>query len=193
MYARTVDESAMRLRELRHDERSALGLGALALALSLVATSLRPELAVPLFIGGIAVGALGLRAVWHRWDIVDSLVGEQDAYVIPEIRARAEHETTMERRRVLAAILRSWLTEPVSDRIREATEELEALAAELEDDRLVLEPVCAVAGKRLLNDPERSSLLNPAFRTEDLRSDILRIRSGIACRPSLDGSGASGG
>ena len=118
MYARAVDESAARLRELRHEERSSLGLGALALALSLVATSLRPELAVPLFIGGIAVGALGVRAVWHRWDIVDRLLGERDSYVISEIRERAVYETTMERRRVLAAGLRGSLREPMSDRVQ---------------------------------------------------------------------------
>jgi hypothetical protein len=182
MDARAVDESAVRLRELRHQERSALGLGALALALSLVATSLHPELALPLFIGGIAVGAVGVRALWHRWDIVDSLVGDRDAYVISEIRERAVHETTMERRRVLAATLRSWLTEPMSDRVRAAAEELQAVAAELEDDRLVLEPVCAVACSRLLNDPDRSPLLNPAFPAEDLRAGVLRIRSGFASR-----------
>ena len=188
MYARAVDESASRLRELRGAERNGLGLGALALALSLVATLLRPELALPLFIGGIAVGALGVRALWVRWDIVDSLVGEQDAYVISEIRERAVHETTMERRRVLAAALRSWLREPVSDRVRAAAEELQALAVELEDDRLVLEPVYAVACSRLLNDPERSPLLNPAFPAEDLRAGVLRIRSGFACRARAAGA-----
>ena len=188
MYARAVDESASRLRELRGEERNGLGLGALALALSLVATLLRPELALPLFIGGIAVGALGVRALWVRWDIVDSLVGEQDAYVISEIRERAVHETTMERRRVLAAALRSWLREPVSDRVRAAAEELQALAVELEDDRLVLEPVYAVACSRLLNDPERSPLLNPAFPAEDLRAGVLRIRSGFACRARAAGA-----
>ena len=182
MYARAVDESASRLRELRDEELNGIGLGALALALSLVATLLRPELALPLFIGGLAVGALGVRALWHRWDIVDSLVGDQDAYVISEIRERAVHETTMERRRVLAAALRSWLREPMSDRVRTRAEELQALAAELEDERLVLEPVCAVACSRLLDDPERSPLLNPAFPAEDLRAGVLRIRSGFACR-----------
>ncbi len=182
MYARTVDESASRLRELRQQEWSDLGLGALALALSLVSTSLLPELAVPLFIGGIAVGALGVRAVWYRWVIVDSLVGERDAYVISEIRERAEHETTMQRRRVLAVGIRSWLREPVSDSIRGAAAELEALAAELEDDRLTLEPGCAVACRRLLSDPERSPLLNPAFAPEDLRSSVSRIRSGFTSR-----------
>ena len=182
MYARAVDESASRLRELRDEERNGFGLGALALALSLVATLLRPELALPLFIGGLAVGALGVRALWHRWDIVDSLVGDRDAYVISEIRERAVHETTMERRRVLAAALRSWLREPMSDRVRTRAEELQALAVELEDERLVLEPVCAVACSRLLDDSERSPLLNPAFPAEDLRAGVLRIRSGFACR-----------
>ena len=174
MYARAVDESASRLRELRDEERNGLGLGALALALSLVATSLRPELALPLFIGGIAVGALGVRAVWHRWVIVDSLVGERDAYVISEIRERAVHEATMERRRVLAAALRSWLTEPMSDRVRAAAEELQALAAELEDDRLVLEP--AVRG-RLQSTPERSRA-KPAHKP-----GIPRGGSALGCPP----------
>jgi hypothetical protein len=182
MYARAVDESASRLRELRQQEWSGLGVGALALALSLVATSLLPRLAVPLFIGGIAVGALGVRAVWYRWVIVENLVGERDAYVISEIRERAVHETTMRRRRVLAAGIRSWLREPVSDNVRGAATELEALAAELEDDQLTLEPGCAVACRRLVTDSERSPLLNPAFAPEDLRSGIRRIRSGFGCR-----------
>jgi hypothetical protein len=182
MYARAVDESASRLRELRQQERSGLGLGALALALSLVATALRPDLAVPLFIGGLVVGMLGVRAVWCRWFIVDSLVGEQDAYVISEIREHAVHETTMERRRILSAGIRTWLREPVSDSVRGAAPELEALAAELEDEGLTLEPVCAVACRRLLTDPERSPLLNPAFGPEDLRSGIRRVRSGFGYR-----------
>jgi hypothetical protein len=92
------------------------------------------------------------------------------------------HETTMERRRVLAGSIRSLLSEPLSDRVRTAAQELQALAEDLENDRLVLDPVCAVACRRLLGDPERSPLLNPAFRAEDLHSGIRQIRSGFGHR-----------
>jgi hypothetical protein len=180
MDARTVDEAASRLRELRHEERDDFGLAALALALSLVATQILPELAVPLFVGGLAVGALGVRAAWHRWEIVDRLVGERAAYVISEIRDRAAHEATMERRRMLAAHVRTWLDEPVPHRLIVVAAELDALASELDDDELALDPACAVACARLLSDPERSPLLNPALPQDELRSRVRRIRSGFA-------------
>ena len=63
MYARAVDEAAARLRELRHEEWEDLGLAALALGLAVVATQVRPAFAMPLFLGGLAVGALGVRAL----------------------------------------------------------------------------------------------------------------------------------
>jgi len=182
MYARAVDEAASRLRELRREERGDLGLAALALALSLVATQIRPELAVPLFLGGLAVGVLAGRAAWQRWEIVDRLAGERDAYVISEIREHAARESTMERRRMLAADVRAWLGEPVSDSARAVAGELDALVIELDDDGLTLDPGCAVACGRLLSDSAESPLLNPALPQEDLRSRIHQIRSGFAPR-----------
>ena len=69
----------------------------LALALSLAATAVLPELAVPLFVGGLAVGVLGVRAALEQSEIVDRLAGERDAYVIsggPQARgARRDNGT----------------------------------------------------------------------------------------------------
>jgi hypothetical protein len=73
MYARAVDEAAARLRELRHEEWEELGLAAVALGFALAATQVLPRLAAPLFLGGLPLWALGVRALWRRWDLVDRL------------------------------------------------------------------------------------------------------------------------
>ncbi len=179
MYARAVEDAAFRLRDLHRDERNELVLGAVALALSLVATAVWPELAIPLFVGGLVLGALGVRAAVEHWEIVDRLAGERDAYVISEVHERAAREATMERRHVLADHVRSWLREPTPERIRAAAPELEALAAELDDDGLTLDPVSAVVCVRLLTYPE-SPLLNTARPPEELRARVSQIRSGFA-------------
>ena len=64
MYARAVDDAAARLRDLRREEWSDLGLAGLALAIALGATEVYPDLAFPLFVGGVVVGARGIRAFW---------------------------------------------------------------------------------------------------------------------------------
>jgi hypothetical protein len=182
MHARAVDDASARLRDLRREEWGDLGLGALALALAIAATQVRPSLALPFFLGGLAVGALGVRALWRRWDLVERLSGEPDAYVIAEVRAVASREATIERRHVFAASIRAKLGHPGLDfgaRARGARHELEELASELDDGELELDPVCAVACARLLNDSELSPLLNPALPPEELRSRVRQIRSGF--------------
>lgn len=180
MYARAVDEAAERLRALRREERGDLTLAALALGLAVVATQVRPALAAPLLFGGLAVGALGLRASWRRWDLVERLASEGDAYVISEVSAYASRAATMERRHTFAALIRSRLPQPglVSEgRIVAVTDELEALASELDDSALALDPAAAVVCMRLLSHFAESPLLNPELPPEDLRSHIRRIRS----------------
>ena len=186
MYARAVEEGAAKLRALRHEKWEDLGLGAVAIALAVAATQVWPELALPLFIGGVAVGAKGVRAAWRRWDLVDRLADKVDAYVIPEVLAYASRHASMERRRTFANFVRSRLL--ASDvRIAAVAQELEALATELEDDSLDLDPAAAVATMRLLSEPE-SPLLDRAAATEELRCRVRRIRSGFKPRPLRSGS-----
>jgi hypothetical protein len=182
MYARAVDEASVRLRELRHEEWADLGLAVLVLGLAVAATELRPALAVPLFLGGLGVGVLGIRALVRRLDLVERLAGERDAYVIAEVLACALQEATMERRNSFASLIRSKLTYPetgLEGRITAAAQELEALACELEDEELSLDPGSAVVCMRLLSDVSRSPLLNRSLPPEDLRSHVGQIRAGF--------------
>ena len=183
MYARAVDQADARLRDLRHEEREEFGLAAAVLAASVVATEVAPALALPLFVGGLVVGALGARALWRRWDLLERLSGESDAHVIAEVLAFAAREATMERRGSFAALIRGRLAEArlgADLRVLAVADELDALALELDDGELVLEPASAVACMRLLSDLPRSPLLNRELPTEDLRSRVRQIRSGFA-------------
>jgi hypothetical protein len=186
MYARAVEEGAARLRALRHEEWEDLGLGAVTIALAVAATQVWPELALPLFVGGIAVGAKGVRAAWRRWDLVDRLADYVDAYVIPEVLAYASRHTSMERRRTFASFLRSRLLTG-DERVAAVAQDLEALATELEDDSLALDPAAAVATMRLLSETD-SPLLARAAPTDELRSRVLQIRSGFKPQPLPSGS-----
>jgi hypothetical protein len=186
VYARAIDEASTRLRELRQEERWELALAGAALAASLAATQVLPELAAPLFIGALVIGARGACALWRRWDLVERLSGERDAHVITEVRAFALREATMERRRCCAGHLRAMLREArlAGDaRLLAVADELEELATALEDDGLTLEPACAVACVRLLSDVTQSPLLNRALPSEDLRSRVRQIRSGFSAQP----------
>jgi len=185
MYARAIDDAGARLRELRHEGWQDLALAVLTLGLAVGAAELVPPLAIPLFSGGVFVGVLGIRALWRHWDLVDRLAGERDAYSIAEVLAYAAREATMERRRVFAALIRQHI-EPADEGARttldDAAAELAALADELEDDALVLEPASAVACLRLVSEPTQSPLLDPALTREALRASAHRIRAGFTAR-----------
>jgi hypothetical protein len=178
MVARTVDEASTRLRELRQAEWEDLGLAAVALGLSLVATRVYPPLALPLFLGGLAVAVLGVRAMWFHWDLVDRLSGDPDAYEIAEVRARAEREATMEKRRMYAALIRATVEDGELDEV----DELAALTFELEDESLALDPAAAVACMRLLTDVESSPLLDSSRPADELHARVVRIRAGFSSR-----------
>jgi hypothetical protein len=128
---------------------------------------------------------LGVRALWRRWDLLERLAGERDAYVISEVLAYASREATMERRYSFAALIRHRLGDASSTfdaRVHAVADELEMLASELEDGELALDPASAVACMRLLSDCAQSPLLNPALPPEDLRSRVRQIRSGFRPR-----------
>jgi hypothetical protein len=180
VYARALDDAAAEVRHLRLEGWEELGVGALALTLALVATQLYPALAIPFFVGGVVVGSRGMRALWRRWDIIDRLAGERDAYVISDVLCYAMRETTMDRRSTFAALIRGRLAERRDPRIDDAADELGLLVRDLEDATLCLDPASAVACMRLLSDVDGSPLLNRELSPEELRARVSHIRSGFA-------------
>ncbi len=180
MYARTIDEAAAELRELRATEREDLGLALVALVASLVATRAAPSIALPLFLGAVGVAVLGLRATIRQFELVQQLWVDRDAHAIREVRARAEREATMARRRCAAARIRAVVEASSDERIVEVVPELQALIAELEDARLALDPVAAVVCVQLLTDVVESPLLRPEKPVEELRARVRRARAGFA-------------
>lgn len=186
MTARTIEEAERRLRELRQEEWSDLVLAALAMGLALGATGVQPPLAGPLFIGALAVGFLAARAFVRRWELFDRLLLDRDAYAIPEIRRRAKDIASMESRRTLAVSARNRLKPApgfsLATRVAAAAEELEALASELEDEELSLDPACAVRCLQLLTNGTDSPLLNDLLPAEDVRVRIHQIRAGFERR-----------
>jgi hypothetical protein len=185
MYARAVEQAEAHLVDLRRDELQEAALSGVVLLASLAAATLYPPLAVPMLAGGVALGIRGMYAFWRRWDLVDRLADQPEAYVIPDVRAYAMRDTRMERRRAYARLIRYWLAEPGPSgnaRISAAADELEQLARELDDCELSLDPACAVACRRLLGDYTVSPLFNDALPCEDVRSWICRIRAGFGPR-----------
>ncbi len=167
MYARALEEIDVRIAGLRRAAWEAGALGCCCLAVAVAAASTTSPLAVPLFFGGLTGIFLGVRAEWQRWELIDRLLTERDAHVIEAVRARAVAEATLERRHSLAVSLRLILDAPgsrISTRLSGAVDDLEALARELDDEGLTIEPASAVACARLLTDPLASPLLNAAGR-----------------------------
>jgi hypothetical protein len=145
MYAQGIREAEAKLLELRHEEIERIAVSASALSASLAAAAVYPPLAVPLFVGGLAIGVLAVAAMWRHWDLVDRLADDRDAYVIPAVRTYGAREARMDRRRGHAAVLRSWTRFPDA-RVAELVDELEDLADELEDEHFELDPASAMAG-----------------------------------------------
>jgi len=181
MHARAIDEAQARLFELHNDEIQDIALGGVALAASLASTALFPALAVPLFVGGVTMEILGIRALWRHWDLLDRLADDCDAHAIRQVREYAARDTRMARRVHFAALARSCTRTPDAS-IAEIADELEALARELEDTNLELDPAAALACRRLLTEPTASPLFGDPVVSQDIRSCISRIRAGF--RPS---------
>ena len=101
MYARDVEEAAKRLSCLRRQVREQFAVAAAAFGLALAAAEAYPPLAIPFLLGGVVVGAFGLRTEWLHWDLVDRLAANPDAHAIPEARAYATRGATKDRRPVV--------------------------------------------------------------------------------------------
>ena len=170
-----------RLKDLRREEWEDGAVGAAVLALAVGASLVRPSLALPLFVGGLFLAWRAVVAGWRRWDLVDRLLVERDAYSIPEVRLRGEREASMANRRLLSRAIRSRLELAESPRVAANADQLAALAEELADPQLDLDPACAAACSRLLGD-EITSPLAAALPADEVRSRLAQIRSGFRPR-----------
>ena len=183
MTARRIKEAENRLRDLRREEWSDLALAGLVWGLALGASVVHSPFAGPLFAGALAVAFLAARAFFRRWNLFDGLLLDRDAYSIPEVRGRAEHIASMESRRTLAASVRSRLKPApgfsLPTRVAAVAEELAALADELENEDLALDPQCAVRCLVLLTDCTDSPLLNELLPAQDVQVRIRQIRAGF--------------
>ena len=179
MVARAVEDAGRRLHDLRREEWQDGAVAAAAFALAIAASTVRPAFALPLFIGGAFVACRAVVAGWRRWDLLERLVVERDAYGIPEVRARGEQEAGMANRRSLSGAIRRGLELGENPRIVANADELAALAEELLDARLALDPACAAACSRLLTDGLTSPLFNSELPAEDARSRLVQIRAGF--------------
>lgn len=172
------------MRDLRREEWQYGAVAAAAFVLAVAAASLRPALALPLLFGGLVLAWRAVLASWRHWDLVDRLLADRDAYAIPEVRVRAEREATMANRRSLSRAIRACLEPAENQRITANAAPLAALAEELADPQLELDPACATACSRLLTDEVTSPLLNSALPAEEIRSRVVQVRSGFRSRVS---------
>ena len=181
MHARALDEAQARLFELHHDEIQDTALGGVALSASLVSTALYPPLVVPLFVGGVTMGILGIRALWRHWDLVDRLADDRDAYAIRQVRKYAARDARVARRAHFAELARGW-ARPPDGLVADIAGELDELARALEDATLELDPAAALACRRFFTEPAASPLFDEVHKADDLRSCIVRIRAGFRPR-----------
>lgn len=179
MVARAIEDADRRLHDLRQEQWGEGAVAAAALALSVAASVARPEFALPLFVGGAFVAARAVVAGWRRWDLVDRLLVDRDAYAIAEVRARGKREASMSNRRWLSLVIRSRLELGSNPRIVANARELCDLADELIDPELELDPACAAACSRFLSDELASPLINHTLPAEDVRSRLVQIRAGF--------------
>jgi hypothetical protein len=179
MIARAVEDAERRLRDLRREEWEDGALAVAAGGLAIAASKIHPAFALPLFVGALFVAVRAMAAGWRRWELLDRLLLERDAYVVKEVRERAQHEAGMDNRRRLSRAIRSRLELADNPRIVADSDQFAALAEELADPLLELDPACAAVCSRLLTDDVWSPLNNPALPAEDVRVRIVQIRAGF--------------
>jgi hypothetical protein len=178
MVARAVEEADRRLHDLRREEWEDGAVATAAFALAVVASAVRPEFALPLFVGSLFVLGRAVLAGWRHWDLLNRLLVERDAYSIPEVRARGEQEARMTNRRWHSRAIRSRLELAEDPRVVANADQFAMLAEELVDPLLALDPACAAVCSWLLADAD-SPLNNPALPAEDVRSRLVQIRCGF--------------
>ena len=187
MNARELEQEQ---NELRRRRRRALETGALACvaaATALGIVSLSARLSLALAAGAGAEGAVAAAVCYARRERIARLALDPAAYAIPEVD-RYGRNCVRERER-LAASLAGVVAEAripgtlyLSDRVAHFGHDLELLAGELASSAAKVQPVSAVACRRLLTHAVESPLYNPRVPPDELRAALQRIRGGIQVR-----------
>ncbi|MGZ4387527.1 MAG: hypothetical protein ACXVZO_11410 [Gaiellaceae bacterium] len=186
-----IEACAARVRADRRRGRDGVLLALLAAAAIMPAGLLSPGLALALVAG--AAAELVLVSTWRSRaaTLVRELAVHEKAHSIPEVRAFGERLASPAGRERLAGRIAELCAAPwsaVGERVVACRADLEALAEKLLTPDLVLEPSCAAACQRLLNDGSWSPLLNPRRPAEDARVALHHIRAGFSeAAPSPSG------
>jgi hypothetical protein len=182
MIAREVETLGKHLSALREQAIWRLALAALAFGGALAASQVRRDLAIPLLVGGGALALLGIAAFVERECLLDEVAADRDTFTLAAVRSYGARLTASGRRHNDAESIRRLLADPelaVPERIEANRELLERLAEELDSDRLVFDPVCAVKLEHLLLRPDESALFDEHRPAEDVRSKLVQIETGL--------------
>lgn len=184
MNARELEQAQYDLdvRRQRAIQAAALACAAAVTALGLLWLSER--LSIALAAGAAALAVVAAAVFLARREQIARLALEPAAYAIPDV-GRHGHECECERERLAA-----WLAEIVADarrpgniylseRVASFADDLDTLAHELASPAAKVQPVSAVACRRLLTHAVESPLYNPRVPPDELWIALRRIRNGI--------------
>jgi hypothetical protein len=187
VHERGLEQAADDIGRCRRRASHAAWLSGAAALVGGIAAPFSLLLAAALLAGALVETLVAGHAVYRRAGVVSSLALHPAAYALPEVAAYGRKAAQPRQRARLAA----WLSEVVAeaqaphslylaDRVALVAHELEALARELTSPRRSVEPVSAVACRRLLTNMIDSPLYNPRLPVDDLQVALRRIRAGIA-------------
>jgi len=173
--ARDVELLERRLQDLNERTVGELALAGVAFGLALAASQLRKDLAIPLFVGAVALTACGLVAFVRKRLLVEDAAVDRDAYGLEPVQRYAQWMARTDQRRAHAAHVRRLLGlagEFAPARVRASRAELEQLVKELERDDRALDPACAVTLEHLLRDA--------SIPSDEFRSRVRQVLDGFS-------------
>lgn len=183
MNARELERLRNELHSRRLSAIHAAALGATASVAALGSLWVSHRLAIVLSLAAAVEAALAAVVFRSRRERIARLALDRTAYALPDV---ARYGCCCIRQRKQLA---RWLVEIVaearipgnvylSDRVAHFARELERLASELATSAPI-DPVSAVACRRLLTNGVESPLYNPRLPPDELLVALRRIRAGI--------------
>jgi len=183
MNARELERLQHELRSRRRWTMQAASLACASATVALGSIWVSDRLAIVVAIASACEAVVAAAVFRARREQIARLALDQAAYAIPEV-AHYGRSCIHQRTRLAA-----WLAEVVADarvpgnfylpdRVTRFARDLERLASELATSASI-DPVSAVACRRLLTHAVESPLYNPRLPPEDLLVALRRIRAGI--------------